>query len=88
MKNTPCGKWWLSGAVFVCATAGYSAEWPVSTAAELLNAMQNAASGDVVYDKGDDHIIDADRCAVLARYLDTCPTEAPAPDLGIRLEGF
>lgn len=47
-----------------------------------------AASGDVVYDKGDDHIIDADRCAVLARYLDTCPTESPAPDLGIRLEGF
>jgi hypothetical protein len=27
--------------------------------------------GQIVYAKGDDHIIDADRCALLAHYLDT-----------------
>ncbi|MCC6796555.1 MAG: hypothetical protein IT366_15650 [Candidatus Hydrogenedentes bacterium] len=27
--------------------------------------------GQIVFEKGDDHIIDADRCAVLAHYLDT-----------------
>ena len=29
------------------------------------------ALGQVIYDKGNDHIIDADRCAVLRHYLDT-----------------
>lgn len=29
------------------------------------------AQGQIVYTKGDDHIIDADRCALLAHYLDT-----------------
>ena len=29
------------------------------------------AQGQIVYAKGDDHIIDADRCALLAHYLDT-----------------
>jgi len=47
-----------------------------------------SASGDVVYDKGHDHIIDADRCAVLARYLDTRPDDSALLPLGIRLEGF
>jgi len=42
----------------------------------------------VIYEKGDDHIIDADRCAVLARYLDTQCGESEAPLLGVRLEGF
>ena len=36
------------------------------------------AAGQIVYDKGDDHLIDADRCAVLAHYLDT-RIDAPAP---------
>ena len=29
------------------------------------------AQGQIVYDKGNDHIIDADRCAILCHYLDT-----------------
>lgn len=45
------------------------------------------AGGQIVYEKGNDHLIDADRCAVLARYLDTheCP---PPAHLGIRVEAF
>ena len=44
--------------------------------------------GRIVYAKGGDHIIDADRCALLAHYLDThqhedCPAAMPP-----RLEGF
>ncbi len=46
-----------------------------------------ALNGGVVYEKGDDHLIDADRCAVLAHYLDTREPCAP-PVLGIMLEGF
>ncbi|MBI4558100.1 MAG: hypothetical protein HY706_11010, partial [Candidatus Hydrogenedentes bacterium] len=46
-----------------------------------------SASGQVVYDKGDDHLIDADRCAVLAHYLDTQLYEPPAR-LGVRVEFF
>jgi hypothetical protein len=42
--------------------------------------------GQIVYDKGHDHIIDADRCAVLAHYLDTHGDEAIS--LGVRVEGF
>lgn len=48
MKTTHVGKLCLSGALLVCATAGFSAEWSVSTAAELFNAMRSAASGDVI----------------------------------------
>ena len=33
------------------------------------HTYQVGASGHIVYDKGDDHIIDADRCAVLCHYL-------------------
>ena len=40
----------------------------------------------VIYDKGGDHIIDADRCAVLARHLDTL--DPGIVGLGVRLEGF
>jgi len=47
-----------------------------------------SATGEVVYEKGDDHIIDADRCAVLARYLDTDSGGSDMPLLGVRLEGF
>ncbi|HOZ48072.1 MAG TPA: hypothetical protein PLO37_21055 [Candidatus Hydrogenedentes bacterium] len=44
-------------------------------------------NGQIVYDKGDDHVIDADRCAILAHYLDT--HDAPEPvSLGVRIEGF
>ncbi len=43
-------------------------------------------SGRIVYEKGDDHIIDADRCVVLRRWLDT--QENGGIDLGVRIEGF
>lgn len=37
------------------------------------------AHGRIVYGKGDDHLIDADRCAFLAHYADTtCADEPPA----------
>jgi hypothetical protein len=43
-------------------------------------------NGQIVYEKGNDHIIDADRCALLAHHLDTQqPTAVP---LGVMLEGF
>ncbi len=45
------------------------------------------ANGGIVYDKGNDHIIDADRCAILAHYLDTREIWTP-PSVGVRLEGF
>lgn len=44
-------------------------------------------NGRILYDKGNDHIIDADRCAVLAHYLDTHRDTAAFP-LGLRIEGF
>jgi hypothetical protein len=43
--------------------------------------------GNVIFDKGNDHIIDADRCAVLARHLDTREEDVP-PRLAPRVEGF
>jgi hypothetical protein len=43
--------------------------------------------GRVVYAKGDDHLIDADRCAMLAWYLDT-HLDDPPPPRGVALEGF
>ena len=46
-----------------------------------------SASGEIIYEKGDDHIIDADRCAVLRHYQDTTDFIEPI-HLGIRLEGF
>ena len=45
------------------------------------------ANGAVVYEKGNDHIIDADRCALLRYYLDTSETVEPLY-LGVRIEGF
>ena len=42
--------------------------------------------GRIVYDKGNDHIIDADRCAALCRYLDTL--EPDVVPLGVQVEGF
>lgn len=45
------------------------------------------ALGQVVYDKGNDHIIDADRCAVLRHYLDTLDV-IEAPRLGVTVLGF
>lgn len=44
-------------------------------------------NGRIIYEKGNDHLIDADRCAVLRRWLDTCEMEDPL-ELGVRLEGF
>lgn len=45
------------------------------------------AGGEIVYEKGDDHIIDADRCAVLGRYYDTHDRYEPV-HIGVRLEKF
>jgi len=45
------------------------------------------ASGDVVYEKGNDHLIDADRCVVLRRYYDTHDRCEPI-HIGVRLEKF
>ena len=38
-----------------------------------------SAQGNIVYEKGNDHIIDADRCAVLCHYLDSQGPVATAP---------
>ncbi len=46
-----------------------------------------SAQGHVVYEKGNDHLIDADRCAVLCHHLDTLEGEAAAPSLGVAV-GF
>lgn len=43
--------------------------------------------GQIVYEKGNDHIIDADRCAVLRHYRDAMEEVAP-PRLGIDVAGF
>ncbi|MBN2310109.1 MAG: hypothetical protein JXR94_14135 [Candidatus Hydrogenedentes bacterium] len=43
-------------------------------------------AGQIVYEKGNDHLIDADRCAVLAHYLDV--REPAAAFLGVRVEPF
>jgi hypothetical protein len=44
-------------------------------------------AGQIHYDKGNDHLIDADRCAVLCYFLDMHQEPSPI-DLGIRIEGF
>ncbi|HOS01651.1 MAG TPA: hypothetical protein PKZ01_01130 [Candidatus Hydrogenedentes bacterium] len=46
------------------------------------------ANGQIVYEKGNDHLIDADRCAVLAHFLDTRDPPTAPPPLGVRVEGF
>lgn len=45
------------------------------------------ASGQIVYEKGNDHIIDADRCAILRHYSDQLEESAPI-NVGIGLVGF
>jgi len=51
------------------------------------HTYSESTDGRLVYEKGNDHIIDADRCAVLAHYLDT--EEAfDHVDLGVRVETF
>ena len=45
------------------------------------------AAGQIIYEKGNDHIIDADRCAVLRHYLDTVE-DSGAAMLGVELKGF
>ena len=42
--------------------------------------------GRIIYDKGNDHLIDADRCALLAHYLDT--QEPETVDLGAPVDSF
>jgi hypothetical protein len=44
-------------------------------------------SGQVLFEKGNDHLIDADRCAVLVHYLDTRENASASP-LDIRLDIF
>lgn len=51
------------------------------------HTYRTGLNGQIVYDKGDDHIIDADRCALLAHYLDTHDAPAPTP-LTPRLDTF
>ena len=51
------------------------------------HTYSESASGEAVYEKGNDHVIDADRCAVLARYLDTREQGEPV-SIGVRVEGF
>lgn len=46
-----------------------------------------SANGEIVYDKGNDHIIDADRCALLRHYEDTRDS-SPSVVLTPRMEGF
>lgn len=45
------------------------------------------ASGQIVYEKGNDHLIDADRCAVLRHYLEHLEETLPVR-LGIGVAGF
>lgn len=45
------------------------------------------ASGQIVYEKGNDHVIDADRCAILRHYLDHLEESTPVR-LGIGVAGF
>ena len=43
--------------------------------------------GEIIYEKGNDHIIDADRCAALRHYQDTHDRPEPV-QLGIRIDAF
>jgi len=46
-------------------------------------------TGQIIYEKGNDHIIDADRCAMLRQYLEHVPVEPTTPqDPGVRFEPF
>jgi hypothetical protein len=45
-------------------------------------------SGQVLFEKGNDHLIDADRCAALAHYLDTREERYSTAIGRMRLEGF
>lgn len=45
------------------------------------------AMGHIVYEKGNDHLIDADRCAVYAHYLDTTQYER-GPVFGVQVGWF
>jgi hypothetical protein len=46
------------------------------------------ATGHIVYEKGNDHLIDADRCAVLRHYLDTLEDTSIGRDVGVALTFF
>lgn len=62
---------------------------PDREAQYAAHTYQVGASGQIVYGKGNDHLIDADRCALLAHYLDTHETYAPAPaPLNPAVEGW
>jgi hypothetical protein len=51
------------------------------------HTYSTGAMGHIVYEKGNDHIIDADRCAALVHHLDSTQFER-APSLGIRVDLF
>jgi hypothetical protein len=44
--------------------------------------------GRIVYDKGNDHLIDADRCALLAHHIDTRDIAPHATGMGVAVLGF
>ncbi|MBX7259670.1 MAG: hypothetical protein K1Y02_25160 [Candidatus Hydrogenedentes bacterium] len=44
--------------------------------------------GQILFEKGDDHLIDADRCAVLAHHLDTFEHFNPRPPLPLMFDTF
>lgn len=52
------------------------------------HTFSRGIAGQVLFDKGNDHLIDADRCAVLCHFLDTYErSSSPAP-LPMRVEPF
>lgn len=46
------------------------------------------AFGQIVYQKGNDHLIDADRCAVLRHHLDTQDDNTQGREMGVVVTGF
>lgn len=46
------------------------------------------SAGQIVYEKGNDHLIDADRCAILRHYLDTQEEYAARTPVGVEVMGF
>lgn len=73
--------------------ADRSIVFPVLAAREsqyAAHTYRTGALGQIVYDKGNDHLIDADRCAVLAHWRDTHETEAAPRGIAmpLRIEGW
>jgi len=62
-------------------------ELPDREAQYASHTYSVSGQGEIVYEKGNDHIIDADRCAILRHYQDTHDQPAPVY-LGVRVAGF